>query len=59
MTLRKWLEKKNPRGGQLLGEAAVSGQLSSLPGESVPTDRKNQPSTHSTEAAITVASSTE
>lgn len=51
--------KTNPRGGQLLGEAAVSGQLNSLPGEAVPTDRKNRPSTHGTERPITVASSTE
>lgn len=58
MTLRKWLEKK-PRGGQLLGEVAVSGQLNSLPGEAGPTDRKHQPSTRSTEGTVTVASSTE
>ena len=55
MAVRRSLEKKNPLGGQLLGEASVSGQLSSLPGEAAPADRKDQPSPQSTRNSHTLA----
>ena len=52
-------QEERPLSGQLLGEAAVSGWLSSLPGEAVPTDRKDQHSTRGTRSSDTVAISTE
>lgn len=47
MAVRRRLEER-PLSGQLLGKATVSGQLTSLPGEAVPTDRKHQHSARST-----------
>lgn len=52
-------QEERPLSGQLLGEDSVSGQPSSLNGETVPTERKDPHSTPGTRNRVTKAVSTE